>query len=59
MIRFLICCAIAYWLWAMTLEVEALRYAVEHELGMELYVRTPGEIAREWLRAQMHIWLQP
>lgn len=43
----------------MTLEVEALRYAVEHELGMELYVRTPGEIAREWLRAQMQIWLQP
>lgn len=41
----------------MSLEVEALKDAVQNELGMELMVRTPVDIAREWLRAQ--IWLQP
>jgi hypothetical protein len=55
--RFLVCCAIAYWLWSMSLELEALRAAVEHELDVELIVRTPLSVAREWLRAQ--IWLQP
>lgn len=57
MLRFLICCALIYWLWSVYLQVEALRIAVEQLAGIPVQIVTPWDIIKDWLRHQA--WLQP
>ncbi|MFZ4099449.1 MAG: hypothetical protein ACOYKZ_03870 [Chlamydiia bacterium] len=57
LLRFLLFCALAYWVWCLSLEVTALRVAVQRSSNQTVEVHTPVEVLREWLREQ--VWLQP
>ena len=55
--RFLLFCALIYWVWCLSLEVNTLRTVVQRTTGQFVEVRTPVEVVRDWLREQ--VWLQP